>query len=104
MRLRLNYAVAIEKVIGSASVGLVPTIRGFKTEAGSQFQIRLHLKGILNVASRFYGSPVQFGGSRNFGERGNRALQKGRQTRKRRLPKLVLSEIVVCLNLLEPCP
>ena len=98
---RVDDAV-LELVDAGAAVGLVPAVRGLETKTAADLEAGDGLPGVFDVAGAEPGTPVESGGLRDDGEGLDGALQEGGERGKGGLAELVLGEIVVRLEPLQP--
>src|SRR6185437_4170639 len=101
VRLGLEHSVH-EKVIRGAVVGFIPSVGGLDAEAGAEFKTGSSFDGVLNEAGAFKRAPVERRRRQHNGEGFYLALQESGEGTERCLTVLILGEVVVGLNLLEP--
>ena len=95
-------SIRVENVVRRSPMRLIPASGRFETEADADIQVGPQLDGILHKARKFKRSPAERSRGRNDGERRDVALEKARQASERRLSILILRQIVICLNALQP--
>src|ERR1700686_684247 len=101
MRLTGNYSIA-ERVIGGATVGLVPSGREFVAEAQRHGQLRRQANDILGIQRAKKRPPIHFSWRGIVKKRRRRSLQESLQAGECRLTVLAERDRLVCLKRLEP--
>jgi hypothetical protein len=91
-----------EAVVRCAAVGLIPAVGRLGTEAGAKLEARRYLPGVLDKARCQKRPPAQFRGRRHNRKRRDASLQKAAEGGERCLSILVLSQVVIRLQPLQP--
>ena len=91
-----------EPVDSGAPVGGVPAVGGLGTDAGAEFEVGEELDGVFEVACDEGAAPAEFGGDGNVREGLDGALKEGGERGEAGLAVLILCEVVVGLEELEP--
>ena len=91
-----------ELVVCGAAIRLIPAIAAFHAKAGAHFETRGRLPDIFDIAGAEPGAPVERRRRGDDGEGLDGALEKCLQSGEGCLPILVLREVVVALETLQP--
>ena len=97
----VDHAIG-ELIVRGAAVGFVPAIAAFDAQAGAEFETRRGLPDVFDVAGAEPRAPVERRGRGDDGKGLDGALQEGLQGGEGGLAILVLREVVVALQALEP--
>ena len=80
----------------------VPAVGGFAADAGAEFEVGEDLDGVFEVASDEGAAPAEFGDGGDVGEGLDGALEEGGERGEAGLTVLVLRQVVVGLEELQP--
>ena len=100
-RIRIDDAVG-KAIIRGPAVGLVPAVGRLETESAAKLEARCCLPGVLDEACSEQRPPAKLRWRRHNRKGRDGSLQEGAEGRERRLSILVLGQVVIGLQPLQP--
>ena len=83
-------------------MGLIPAVGGLETESAAKLKARCCLPGVLNEAGSEERPPAKLRWRRHNRKGRDGSLKEGAESRERRLSILVLGQVVIGLQPLQP--